>query len=95
MIFKECNKPGCKHFHEDVCVGFVTHKEFSCPLDKIYSIDISENEKMAIQALIDCCFGDDVEDNHATADRFLCGFLQDLGYRNIVEVYDLIEKWYT
>lgn len=95
MIFKECDKPGCKHYHEDVCVGFVTHKEFACPLDQLDSIDIYDCERAAIEALKDNCFSEDVEDNHLTADRFLCGFIEQLGFKHITEVYDLIEKWYT
>lgn len=95
MIFKECNKPGCKHYHEDVCVGFVTHKEFSCPLENMDNIDTYCVEQSAIQALIDNCFGEDVENNHLTADRFLCGFIEQLGFKHITKVYDLIEKWYT
>ena len=78
-----------------MCVGFVTHKDFVCPFDRLDGTDISENERLAIQALKDNCFSEDVEDNHLTADRFLCGFLQELGYDRVVEVYDLIEKWYT
>ena len=95
MIFKECNKPGCKHYYEGACVGFVTHKEFTCPFDRLESIDISNHERTAIDALRNNCVSEDIEDNHLTADRFLCGFLEELGYKHITEIYDMIEKWYT
>ena len=37
---------------------------------------------------------DDVEEHHFDADDLLCELLTELGYGDVVEVYNKIEKWY-
>jgi hypothetical protein len=39
--------------------------------------------------------GYDAEDFHVTADRCLCELLTALGYGEIVELYEKVEKWYA
>lgn len=37
----------------------------------------------------------DIEINHYVADKILCAVLEKLGYSNIVDEWDKIEKWYA
>ena len=37
----------------------------------------------------------DIEEHHCDADDILCEFIERLGYRAIVKVFDEIEKWYA
>lgn len=37
----------------------------------------------------------DVECAHSDADDILCNLLIDLGYKEIVEAYSLVPKWYA
>lgn len=37
----------------------------------------------------------DPERNHSNADELLCLLLKELGYTDIVEAYEKIEKWYA
>lgn len=39
-------------------------------------------------------FGD-TEGAHSMADGVLCDFLESLGYKDIVDEYDKVEKWYA
>ncbi|WP_313266530.1 hypothetical protein [Sphingobacterium sp.] len=47
------------------------------------------------QSLIDLQYNDDTEIAHIQADNILCQFLKELGYEDIVEEYDKIDKWYV
>ena len=38
---------------------------------------------------------DDVEDDHREADQVLCELLSELGYDDVVNLYQQIEKWYA
>ena len=38
---------------------------------------------------------DDNETAHAEADDLLCRLLQELGYSEVVEVYEKVGKWYA
>ena len=38
---------------------------------------------------------DDEEVGHIDADRLLCSFIQELGYPELVEVYNNVFKWYA
>ena len=42
-----------------------------------------------------CQDSDDTEIAHARADEILCNFLIDLGYQNIVDEYEKVDKWYS
>ena len=37
----------------------------------------------------------DPEIAHSKADALLCAFLRSLGYDDVVEAYEQIEKWYA
>jgi hypothetical protein len=37
----------------------------------------------------------DIERAHSLADDLLCEILVDLGYKEIVDLYKTIEKWYA
>ena len=39
--------------------------------------------------------GADVEAAHVEADEILCDILDMLGFKDIVEAYNAIEKWYA
>ena len=39
--------------------------------------------------------GGDIEANHLKADDVLCQILKELGLEDVVEEYELIEKWYA
>ncbi len=38
---------------------------------------------------------DDIEYAHANADKLLCALLEELGYKDVVDVYVEIDKWYA
>lgn len=37
----------------------------------------------------------DNESDHEYADEILCELLKDLGYKELVEVYEKLPKWYS
>ena len=37
----------------------------------------------------------DTETGHVVADEILCKFLASLGYQDIVDAYEKIDKWYA
>lgn len=37
----------------------------------------------------------DVEVDHSKADKLLCELLEKLGYKNIVDIFISLEKWYS
>ena len=37
----------------------------------------------------------DIEEAHGMADDILCEALKQLGYNELVELYEKIEKWYS
>lgn len=41
------------------------------------------------------CNNYDTEGGHSMADSLLCELLDELGYKEIVEVYQNLEKWYS
>jgi hypothetical protein len=47
------------------------------------------------KAMIECAQSDDPETAHAYADNLLCNMLIELGYGEIVDIYNLVGKWYT
>lgn len=38
---------------------------------------------------------DDTEDAHINADYILCELLEKLGYKDVVEKYNEVSKWYA
>lgn len=53
------------------------------------------NEQDAINILKECQESGDTESAHAEADNLLCQFLIDLGYVDLVEEYNKVDKWYA
>lgn len=41
------------------------------------------------------CFTGDPELDHKRADNILCRFLRDLGYDDLVDLYEQVEKYYA
>lgn len=41
------------------------------------------------------CHTDDEEIDHVRADRVLCELLVSLGYGDVVEEYERVDKWYS
>lgn len=40
-------------------------------------------------------YGQDPEVDHETADDILCEFLSELGYDDVVNLYQQVHKWYA
>ena len=49
----------------------------------------------SIAKLIQCQNNDDIEDCHSDADDILCELLISLGYKEVVEEYEKVEKWFA
>jgi len=49
----------------------------------------------AIKKLKEAQENEDLESAHMVADDILCGFLESLGYEDIVAEWVLVEKWYA
>ena len=95
-----CEMHGCfRHTEEgDETYCYTGHNpDFVCPIKKaMKNPDISDLELGTIITMVEKCLKEnDEETNHEEADDILCEFLKRLGYENIVEVYDLISKWYA
>jgi hypothetical protein len=37
----------------------------------------------------------DIEDGHGNADDILCELLEKIGYKEVVEIYHKVPKWYA
>ena len=51
--------------------------------------------ELAIQRLKEYQQSGDTEASHANADDVLCDLLRELGYGDVVEEYERIEKWFA
>lgn len=49
----------------------------------------------ALNDLAKLASSNDTEGAHSDADCVLCKLLNDLGYNDVVEAYNLIDKWYA
>jgi len=49
----------------------------------------------ALKELAICIDSTDIEVAHATADRVLAELLIDLGYQDVVEAWEKVDKWYA
>lgn len=49
----------------------------------------------AVRALAHCQGKSDTESNHSTADEALCTLLRGLGYGDVVDEWERVEKWYA
>jgi hypothetical protein len=100
MTKVRCELHGCFRLHEECGETYCWHgvdPDFICPIKKaMNNPDISDLELGTIVTMVEKCLReDDEETNHENADDILCEFLKRLGYENIVEVYELISKWYS
>lgn len=96
----KCDMKGCRHLCDNYdCWMYKSKEDFICPVKKhieqSYGPTITKEQSyidvLRVESLTDC----DTEENHMQADQILCQLLIELGYKDIVEVYNLIEKWYT
>ena len=51
-------------------------------------------KEQVLEKLKNCHTGD-TEKDHSKADEILCTFLTSLGYKDIVDEYEKIHKWYA
>lgn len=53
------------------------------------------NEIEAMDDIHATCFTGDTVVDHVRADSVLCRFLRDLGYNNLVDLYEQVDKYYA
>ena len=53
------------------------------------------DRQQAIDALNDAAQNMDIEAAHMQADEVLCELLRDLGYIDVVDAWEAVEKWYA
>ena len=51
--------------------------------------------KEAIEKMKECVNNDDTEVAHINADAVLCDVLTQLGYKELVDLYEKVKKWYA
>lgn len=51
--------------------------------------------KEAIEKMKKCVNNDDTECGHIEADAVLCDVLTQLGYKELVDLYEKVKKWYA
>jgi hypothetical protein len=51
--------------------------------------------EQALAELTEAQANGDIEVAHATADRVLCDLLESLGFADVVEAYNKVDKWYA
>jgi hypothetical protein len=51
--------------------------------------------KTAAEAMRALESSDDIEARHADADKLLCDILKSLGYKQVVVVFEYMDKWYA
>lgn len=51
--------------------------------------------EQAIAELKNCQEPGDTEAAHSVADEILCKLLRSLGYRDVVDEWEKVEKWYA
>lgn len=55
----------------------------------------NESRELFLQEMLELQKDDDYEITHIKADQLLCEILIELGYKDIVDAYSGIEKWYA
>ena len=48
-----------------------------------------------VKMLKDKCFTGDTEQDHVYADDIICALLIELGYKDVVKVFNETERWYA
>jgi len=56
---------------------------------------MNDIEKEYINKLKDIQKGEDIENRHIEEDRLLCDLLEELGYIEIVKLYNKTIKWFV
>lgn len=56
---------------------------------------IKELSDEMIKRLEEVINDDDTESAHGNADDILCELLEKLGYKDVVETYNKVSKWYS
>lgn len=51
--------------------------------------------KEAVEKMKECVNNGDTEVAHLDADNILCDVLTQLGYKELVDLYDKVKKWYA
>lgn len=51
--------------------------------------------KEAIEQMKECVNSGDTEVAHLDADNILCDVLTQLGYKELVDLYEKVKKWYA
>jgi hypothetical protein len=62
--------------------------------DKDIFVEKDHNKEAVLKDLLECHSGD-IEGDHSKADDALCLFLTRLGYQDVVDAYNSVEKWYA
>ena len=60
-----------------------------------YNIDKKDRVERYVRKLSECMLSNDTEANHSNADTLLTDLLIELGYDDVVDAYEMIEKWYA
>lgn len=83
---------GKRFASEELCREYESTATVSLK-DLLVKYDRIQDEALIhMQACID---SEDTEAAHDSADRILCGVLQAVGFKNLVEAYGKVEKWYS
>lgn len=53
------------------------------------------DRETALARLKECAESLDAELAHGTADEVLCDLLRSLGYDDVVDVWETVDKWYA
>ena len=51
--------------------------------------------KEAVEKMKECVNNGDTEVAHLDADNILCDVLTQLGYKELVDLYEKVKKWYA
>lgn len=51
--------------------------------------------KEAVEKMKECVNNGDIEVAHLDADNILCDVLTQLGYKELVDLYEKVNKWYA
>ena len=51
--------------------------------------------KEAVEKMKECVNNGDTEVAHLDADDILCDVLTQLGYKELVDIYEKVKKWYA
>ena len=57
--------------------------------------DVHMTKELALEMLQVCAESGDTEAAHCDADDILCALLEALGYGDVVEKYNSVDKWFA